>query len=787
MRMIMSEETMDFSKEFFKRVENGEDVMLFMNLGNFFDVPMIQGLLYEEGIPSFVSNKNSSVNFGGVINFSSVVKIELYIIKNDFEKAVNVIKDYNIKIQGTASMYNQFGKKIELLLNRKKIEENNSSIPNKEEEQSGVDDKDENEETKKVKNNFFNFAGVMPCAEFLFNYLVCTAIYIMLSFFCNLVLSSFEDYIGLKIAITIAFLIPCALSMYRIWICKCRRMMDINKSPWFSIIPIVNIIACLFVPSEKIGNMQAERTSEDNKKFSHFSKLCILFLLSLNLYSLVENDCYKVSEKYSKVLYSDGTVLVEKGFIKNQGLYHLLLINDTEYSIQTALYFDNETSARKLIKQIKYLKNNYPMTYADDITDDIWRTRKSEGIYLLKNNEVVKKFYKSDDYEEIQKSYSENNCDSLWYSFSSFSRQFELNYAKKGSPKFEFYKACADGNFTLAKKYLKENPRIVNIELSDYEKVRFRKYYSPENEDYFSYPIILAVLSGNEKLVKLLIEKGADINLKDSFGSSSIIYVAENGNSEIADLLFSANCDIDVKNADGISAVGMAVSNQNTRILKELLELNASTDIDITLHSPLMYYAKGNMEIINLLAEHGVSINQVSKNGYSGLLGAVQNNKIEAVKYFLNEGSNPNIIIGENFASVLILACAEGYLNIVKELISHNANINQSDIVGRTPLWSAAREGYTDIVRLLLSQQGIDIESGTMDGSSPLMIAANQGHQNVVKMLIESGANVNKRYTDGQTALFDAVRNNDKEMTNLLILYNADKTIKDNEGKTAFD
>lgn len=74
-----------------------------------------------------------------------------------------------------------------------------------------------------------------------------------------------------------------------------------------------------------------------------------------------------------------------------------------------------------------------------------------------------------------------------------------------------------------------------------------------------------------------------------------------------------------------------------------------------------------------------------------------------------------------------------------------------------------------------------------MDGSSPLMIAANQGHQNVVKMLIESGANVNKRYTDGQTALFDAVRNNDKEMTNLLILYNADKTIKDNEGKTAFD
>ena len=59
---------------------------------------------------------------------------------------------------------------------------------------------------------------------------------------------------------------------------------------------------------------------------------------------------------------------------------------------------------------------------------------------------------------------------------------------------------------------------------------------------------------------------------------------------------------------------------------------------------------------------------------------------------------------------------------------------------GETPLFTAAREGYLEVVRFLV-ESGANKDQGTTDdGMMPVLIAADEGHLEVVRFLVESGA-----------------------------------------------
>lgn len=636
------------------------------------------------------------------------------------------------------------------------------------------------------KYSFFEFAGIMHRLEFLWNYLICITIEIVSLVLCAFILLSFEGYTGLKIAITCVFLIPCALALYRIWVCRCRRMQDANCSPWYSMIPLFGTPgACLLIRPETIGNMKAERTPSDNKIFANIAKICVIFSLFSYVTNLHKVGCYTISQDYEKKLYLDDKVSLFQKYEEKSGFYYELICLDGKTTY--VLVFDDSKSAKKVVSQIKFLSKNYPSTYESDISDDLWEYTDLDKIYVLRNDKVISKFPGDYSFDEILEFYQSNNCDSSLFSFYKIGEPFELKCAEPDSDQLIFYKDCYNGNIERAKNYLLKNKDKINLPLSETDRIRFTKYCIPDVKDFYSYPIILAAKSGNEKLVRYLIENGADVNLSDSFGYTALLILAKTGSAEIIEQLINAGSDVNVISSDKITAVAMAVGGQNPAVLKKLLDAKASVDFDITEREPLMYYARGNMEIIKLLADNGVKTTQVSSNGYNGLLGAVQKNNLEAVIFFLKEGIDPNIKFPEvNSCTVLLHACSEGYTDIVKELVANNSDINQQDEDGRSPLWAASREGYIDIVDFLLHQDNINIESGP-DGSSPLMIAANHGHTKIVKLLLENGADINKQYNDGQTALFDAVRNNDKKMIELLLSHGADKTIKDKKGKTAFD
>jgi ankyrin repeat protein len=83
--------------------------------------------------------------------------------------------------------------------------------------------------------------------------------------------------------------------------------------------------------------------------------------------------------------------------------------------------------------------------------------------------------------------------------------------------------------------------------------------------------------------------------------------------------------------------------------------------------------------------------------------------------------------------------------------IGHDPNLK--DTYGRTPLWSAAWNRDKAMVKLLLANGGVGLDSkNTKYGQTPLSCTAESGHDAVVKLLLaEDSVDVNPKSHNGQT------------------------------------
>ena len=84
------------------------------------------------------------------------------------------------------------------------------------------------------------------------------------------------------------------------------------------------------------------------------------------------------------------------------------------------------------------------------------------------------------------------------------------------------------------------------------------------------------------EIVKMLLRAGADVNVKDVFGNTALIYAAYIGHTEIVKMLLEGGADVNAKDRDGNTALMKAAEEKNTEIVKMLLEDGAEVDPDDT-------------------------------------------------------------------------------------------------------------------------------------------------------------------------------------------------------------
>jgi ankyrin repeat protein len=121
-----------------------------------------------------------------------------------------------------------------------------------------------------------------------------------------------------------------------------------------------------------------------------------------------------------------------------------------------------------------------------------------------------------------------------------------------------------------------------------------------------------------------------------------------------------------------------------------------------------------------------------------------------------------------------VLHYAIEHKDVVNLLIKHEARIDIKNKGGATPLYLAAEYGYKDTARILVSQ----------GAHGNLQVAALLDDEKMAISLVNSGADINQRYKDGETPLHIAAKYGSAKVASCLISKNACLDAKDESGNT---
>lgn len=255
-------------------------------------------------------------------------------------------------------------------------------------------------------------------------------------------------------------------------------------------------------------------------------------------------------------------------------------------------------------------------------------------------------------------------------------------------------------------------------------------------------PLHYAARYGHLKIVQYLIdEKQADLNVKNKVDMTPLHFAALGGHFKVAEYLVNKNraynidsniCD----NVYGATPLHYAASSGNYELVQFLLNSGASANqISRTGERPLHYAVSsgGNLRIVKLLIEKGAIISSEVSDTPT-LHFAALGGHLDIVQYIINE-LHVDWNITSNGIHTLHFAVRGGNLSIVQYLIEQKqANVNVKDNIDGTPLHDAARRGYIDIVRYLLTK-GAEKNAKNKLNESPLDSATNNRQIKVAEYL----------------------------------------------------
>ena len=131
--------------------------------------------------------------------------------------------------------------------------------------------------------------------------------------------------------------------------------------------------------------------------------------------------------------------------------------------------------------------------------------------------------------------------------------------------------------------------------------------------------------------------------------------------------------------------------------------------------------------------------------------------------------------------------CRNGKTAELKTLLQLDTSlINYKKSNGFTPFIIATYNGQVDVSKLLI-EKGADINAQDRSGNTALMGLCFNGNVELVKLLINNKVMINTLNFNHASALIFAATFGHVDIVQLLLKAGADKTVKDNNGRTAFD
>ena len=276
-------------------------------------------------------------------------------------------------------------------------------------------------------------------------------------------------------------------------------------------------------------------------------------------------------------------------------------------------------------------------------------------------------------------------------------------------------------------------------------------------------PLMYAAAIGSPEAMQFLMDKGADVNAKNTFGSSALIWAAADPRK--AKMLVAHGADVNAASKLGHTPLLIAaMSDPSVETVRLLIAKGANIKAMDNAKKTALYMAtNGNdMETIRLLVDAGLDVNAPDMTGQTPLMNAASNQNLTAVKLLLAKGANVNAVtrppgartvigtpgLGKFTALGLACAFAPTDAEVVKTLLAAGADVNAPDGRGMTPLMLATATDHQDpeVIRALIAK-GTDLKIKDVNGDNALDWAAKYGPTAAYEALKNSGAvhaNLNK-------------------------------------------
>jgi ankyrin repeat protein len=230
------------------------------------------------------------------------------------------------------------------------------------------------------------------------------------------------------------------------------------------------------------------------------------------------------------------------------------------------------------------------------------------------------------------------------------------------------------------------------------------------NFDAGGSPLVVhAAGEGAIEILSFLIEKKADINVKNVFGRTPLLKAALVGRFDVAKFLVEKGADINAKDKD-----------RNTALILSALS--------------------GNADLVRFFMEKGQNPNQQNKNGLTPLIAACKSRSAETVRLLLSAGAKPDgyySYSGDRPGCALYYGVEKNSLEIVKALIEAGANLKTF----------AALEAFNyslnncmnnEICKVFI-EAGIDFNKSSDCSNYPLFHAVENMRLREIKYFIQNG------------------------------------------------
>ncbi|CAC5383297.1 unnamed protein product [Mytilus coruscus] len=261
--------------------------------------------------------------------------------------------------------------------------------------------------------------------------------------------------------------------------------------------------------------------------------------------------------------------------------------------------------------------------------------------------------------------------------------------------------------------------------------------------------LVLAVYNGDPHLIEQMLKyvKKESINATPMYDSddylnanyhrtlSPLTAACQFDNLRIIELLVQSGACVNLIDYNYMFPLYVASKNGKYKIVKYLVQNGANVNKSEALSIATMYEY---FDVVNCLVQAGADVNMIGLCNMTPIFQATLFGYTEIVRFLVENGADVNIC-DDNNKSPLFAASEQGHSDIVLYLIKNGGDVNMCDDQGKSPFLASIENGHFDVVKTFVDNNVL-VNIHLSNKRLPLKLALLKGRVEIATFLLQNGS-----------------------------------------------